>query len=66
MPEAQPNNAPLSLKAMKSLIVRQMAFRDGIAHADLDTLVASERGSEDAQEGMAARLARRKPQFKGR
>jgi enoyl-CoA hydratase/carnithine racemase len=59
-------NAPLSLKAMKALIVRQMAFRDGIAHADLDTLVASVRGSEDAQEGMAARLARRKPQFKGR
>jgi len=60
------SNAPLSLKAMKSLIVRQMAFRDGIAHTDLDTLVAAVRRSEDAQEGMAARLARRKPQFKGR
>ena len=40
--------------------------RDGIAHTDLDTLVATVRRSEDAQEGMAARLARRKPQFKGR
>jgi len=60
------NNAPLSLKAMKALIVRQMAFRDGIAHADVDQLVEAVRRSEDAQEGMAARLARRKPRFSGR
>ena len=60
------NNAPLSLKAMKALIVRQMAFRDGIGHADVDKLVEAARRSQDAQEGMAARLARRKPQFKGR
>src|SRR5262245_11789591 len=60
------SNAPLSLKAMKALIVRAMAFRDGIAHADIDKLVEAVRRSEDAQEGMAARLARRKPQFKGR
>jgi enoyl-CoA hydratase/carnithine racemase len=60
------SNAPLSLKAMKALILRQMAFRDGIAHADVDALVEAVRRSQDAQEGMAARLARRKPQFKGR
>jgi enoyl-CoA hydratase/carnithine racemase len=60
------NNAPLSLKAMKALIVRQMAFRDDITHADIDKVVETVRRSEDAQEGMAARLARRKPQFKGR
>jgi enoyl-CoA hydratase/carnithine racemase len=59
-------NAPLSLKAMKALIVREMAFRDQIAHGDVDTLVEEVRRSEDAQEGMAARLARRKPAFKGR
>jgi enoyl-CoA hydratase/carnithine racemase len=59
-------NAPLSLKAMKALILREMAFRDGIEHADVDTLVEQVRRSEDAQEGMAARLARRKPAFKGR
>jgi enoyl-CoA hydratase/carnithine racemase len=59
-------NAPLSLKAMKALIVRQMAFRDQVAHADLDPLVEEVRRSQDAQEGMAARLARRKPDFKGR
>ena len=60
------DNAPLSLKAMKALIVREMAFRDQIAHADVDALVEQVRVSQDAQEGMAARLARRQPAFKGR
>ena len=59
-------NAPLSLKTMKALIVREMAYRDQIPHADIDRLVEQVRRSEDAQEGMAARLARRKPAFKGR
>src|SRR5262245_25323985 len=59
-------NAPLSLKAMKALIVREMAFRDQIAHEDVDRLVEQVRRSEDAQEGIAARLARRKADFKGR
>src|SRR5262249_54105324 len=59
------DNAPLSLKAMKALIVREMAFRDSIPHADVDRLVDEVRSSQDAQEGMAARLARRKPTFKG-
>jgi enoyl-CoA hydratase/carnithine racemase len=59
-------NAPLSLKAMKALIMREMAFRDAIAHEDVDKLVEGVRRSEDAQEGMAARLARRKANFKGR
>jgi enoyl-CoA hydratase/carnithine racemase len=59
-------NAPLSLKAMKALIVREMAFRDRISHEDVDSLVEEVRVSQDAQEGMAARLARRKPSFKGR
>ena len=59
-------NAPLSLKAMKALIVRQMAFRDQVPHTDVDELVEEVRRSEDAQEGMAARLARRKAGFKGR
>jgi enoyl-CoA hydratase/carnithine racemase len=60
------DNAPLSLKAMKALIAREMAFRDRISHEDVDVLVEQVRRSQDAQEGMAARLARRKPAFKGR
>lgn len=59
-------NAPLSLQTMKALIVRQMAFRDQIAHADVDAMVETTRASADAQEGIAARLAKREPGFLGR
>ncbi|MBI5948239.1 MAG: enoyl-CoA hydratase/isomerase family protein [Chloroflexi bacterium] len=59
-------NAPLSLRAMKALLVREMAFRDGIAHADVDALVEATRGSADAREGMAARLDKRPARFEGR
>ena len=59
------DNAPLSLRAMKALIVREMAFRDAIVHDDVDQLVEQVRRSQDAQEGMAARLARRRADFKG-
>ena len=58
-------NAPLSLRAMKALIVRELAFRDGIAHADIDTMVGATRGSNDAKEGIAARLEKRPPVFTG-
>lgn len=34
-------NAPLSLKAMKAVLVRAMAFRDSIRHDDVDALVAA-------------------------
>lgn len=59
-------NAPLSLRAMKQLLVREMAFRDGIAHADVDELVAQARASADAREGIAALFERRPPHFRGR
>ena len=59
-------NAPLSLRAMKALLVREMAFRDGIGHADVDELVDAARTSGDAREGMAARLEKRNPRFTGR
>ena len=58
-------NAPLSLRAMKALMVREMAFRDGIAHDDVDRLVEASRTSADAREGMAARLEKRPPRFTG-
>ena len=58
-------NAPLSLRAMKSLLVREMKFRDGIGHDDVDALVDAARTSADAREGMAARLEKRTAQFRG-
>jgi enoyl-CoA hydratase/carnithine racemase len=60
------SNAPLSLRAMKALIVREMAFRDGIEHKDVDALVEAARTSTDAREGIAARMERRQPHFEGR
>ena len=59
-------NAPLSLRAMKALLVRAMEFRDAIAHADVDALVAAASASADAREGIAAMLERRAPKFEGR
>lgn len=60
------DNAPLSLIAMKALITREMQFRDSIAHEDIDIVVDKARTSQDAQEGMRARLEKRKAAFKGR
>ncbi len=50
-------NAPLSLRAIKGVINREMAFRDTIAHEDVDQLVATAAASQDAKIGIAARLA---------
>ncbi len=58
-------NAPLSLRAMKALIVREMDFRDHIQHADVDELVANARNSADAREGIRALFERRPPNFVG-
>lgn len=59
-------NAPLSLRAMKAVLVRAMAFREGVPHADVDALVAAASASADAREGIAAMLERRAPRFEGR
>ena len=58
-------NAPLSLRAMKALIVREMDFRDHIPHEDVDELVAATRTSSDAKEGIRALFERRPPAFVG-
>lgn len=58
-------NAPLSLRAIKAVLTRQMAFRDGVYHGDVDKLVNATRTSADGKEGIAARLEKREPVFKG-
>lgn len=60
------SNAPLSLRAIKATLVRAMAVRSGIDHADVDALIARAAGSEDAREGMRARLEKRPAEFRGR
>ena len=59
-------NAPLSMRTMKRILVREMEFRDDIQHADLDALVLETNQSEDTREGIAARLEKRAPRFQGR
>ncbi len=50
---------------MKGVLTRQMDFRNGIHHRDVDALVEAARQSQDAKEGIAARLERRTADFKG-
>jgi enoyl-CoA hydratase/carnithine racemase len=59
-------NAPLSLRAMKAVLVRAQAFRDAVPHDDVDELVAIAGRSADAREGIAAMLDKRPPAFEGR
>ena len=58
-------NAPLSLKNMKAMLVRQMAFRDTTVYDDLNSEVKRISASADAMEGIQARLERRQPVFRG-
>ena len=50
---------------MKKILVREMEFRDAIEHADLDKLALETSSSEDTKEGIAARLEKRAPAFRG-
>lgn len=59
-------NAPRSLAVMKALMLRQMEFRDDIPHADLNAWVERISETDDAREGVAARLDRRAAIFTGR
>ncbi len=58
-------NAPLSLRAMKATINRQLAFRDSVEHADTEAMVRTALKSADAKEGVRARLEHRNPSFTG-
>jgi enoyl-CoA hydratase/carnithine racemase len=58
-------NAPLSLRNMKAMMVRQMAFRDATNYDDLNADVAKVAASADAKEGVRAKLDRRQPDFRG-
>lgn len=59
-------NAPLSLRAIKAALVRAMEVRDQLDHGAVDRLIAAAAGSEDAREGMRARLEKRPARFAGR
>lgn len=59
------SNAPLSLKIMKKTLVRQMAFRESTPYDDIDEEVRRVSSSEDAREGVAARVEKRAAEFKG-
>lgn len=59
-------NAPLSLRAMKALLLREMQFREDIPHDDIDAMIEAARRSSDAKEGIAARMAGRTAAFTGR
>ncbi len=57
--------APLAVAGMKRTILRALAARDGVEHADLDALAARARRSRDAREGVRAMLEKRTPAFRG-
>lgn len=59
-------NAPLSLRAIKATLSRAMEIRPGVDHSEVDRLIGAATHSEDAREGMQARLGKRPARFTGR
>ena len=59
------DNAPLALAGMKQVILRAVAARPAVDHADLDVDALRARKSADAGEGRRAMLEKRTPIFRG-
>jgi enoyl-CoA hydratase/carnithine racemase len=60
------NNAPLSMRTMKAIMLRQMDNMFHAEHAALDKRAHAVYTTRDAVEGVAARLEKRVPKFEGR
>ena len=58
-------NAPLAMRTMKAIMVRQAAFYFDSDRGGTDAMVAAVYASSDALEGVAAKLERRQATFTG-
>ncbi len=58
-------NAPLSLRSMKRLLIAMNDHMMAADYGDLDRTALATYESADSKEGIAARLAKRTPSFKG-
>ena len=58
-------NAPLAMRTMKAMLIKQMSFLLDIEHGEFDEPVRRVYASRDAREGVAAKVQRRTPTFTG-